>query len=1037
MVMKIIHPFALPVVLVLLLLAGPAHARTLYVNGSSSPGDGSSWASPLTSLTDALDQAAPGDQIWVAQGIYLPTTDADRAATFRLHEGVEIYGGFAGNETELTKRDVTQYPTILSGDIGSPGVPDDNVFHVVTATENGVLDGFTISGGFGADMGWKGRDRLTAADVASGYHQGIGAGMLIFHAAPEVRHCVFQDNHAIIGGGVYVMSSPADTPTAPAPASPRFLDCVFWQNSALAHGGGAANFLRTNPLFVSCVFDSNIADIKGGGMFNDFGAAPRLLNTLFRNNEAETGGGIANDGGSQPVLFYSTLTGNRALKSGPAVYQSGGQPNTTVLLKTIVWDNECDCPDKRFFNGEPSVVRVRESVIQGGYKGKSVFQANPGLDRKSETLLNTGYKTNGHRFRNNKLTQRLKDVARYEEAGSLPPFDPNYVAMVAPRLLNAATATPAPEPVVMSMPKPEPKPMPKPKTEASPVTTPEPASTSPSPLPTTPPAPHAEPLVITPAPTATEHEPETVAMVAPQNTPATPEPAARLDSPPRSEAAMEDLDLDGNGFLTINEVSGPLQQNFWRVDNNGDGCVSQTELERFETGRKKETQKAKAPHRPVQSRPSPQTASAKAPTPVASVQQPRNTSPAKVEGIKPSTDSSTGYTLFAPIGGRETYLIDTSGNVVKQWTGADRSSGAVYLLNNGNLLRNVTPKHGELRTPFDGPGVTGGIIQEVSPRGQVVWEYAYASKDVRQHHDIAPMPNGNVLLLAWELKTQSDIAAAGGSVRNHPDNQIWAEHIVEVRKSGPRSGIIVWEWHSWDHLVQNSDQDAPNFASPSRLPQRIDLNHNPLRSPDWHHADSIDYNPVANQILVSVRNINEIWIIDHSTTSSQAASNTGGIMHRGGDLLLRWGNPATWGGTGRQVLFGQHDATWITGTRPGEETILIFNNGDRRTGKSDVIEIKPAYYFKSTRLEADVIWSYAQQGGTPFLAEHGSGAQRLQNGNTLICDGTGARLFEVNPKGRTVWEYSHKPSGAGSGSRLFRATRIQSDHPGLLGLGLR
>ena len=415
----------------------------------------------------------------------------------------------------------------------------------------------------------------------------------------------------------------------------------------------------------------------------------------------------------------------------------------------------------------------------------------------------------------------------------------------------------------------------------------------------------------------------------------------------------------------------------------------------------------------------------------------RTTSPARADAIKPTADSSKGYTLFAPIGGTETYLIDMDGNVVREWTGTDRSSGAVYLLNNGNLLRNVTPKEDELRTPFDGPGVIGGIIQEVSPRGQVVWEYAYAGTEVRQHHDIAPMPNGNVLLLAWELKTRSDIAAAGGSVRNHPDNVIWAEHIVEVRKSGPRSGIIVWEWHSWDHLVQDSDKDAPNFASPSRLPQRIDLNHNPLRSPDWHHADSIDYNPIADQIVISVRNLNEIWIIDHSTSSSQAASDTGGIMHRGGDLLLRWGNPATWGGTGRQVLFGQHDATWITGTRPGDETILIFNNGDRKTGKSDVIEIKPAYYFKSTRLEADVVWSYAEQGGAPFLAEHGSGAQRLKSGNTLICDGTGARLFEVDQKARTVWEYRHQPTGSGTGSRISRATRIQGDHPGLRGLNVK
>lgn len=261
--MKTVRLITLYVVLIFLLAATTAHARTLYVNGNAEQaGDGSSWAAPFISLTDALSAALDGDQIWVAAGMYIPTEGTDRKASFLLKEGVEIYGGFEGIETELRKRDFDRNPTILSGDIGQQGMPDDNVFHVVTGADRAVLDGFTITGGYSANLGWDGPAQLAPSDLVSGFHQGMGAGMIAYKTAPEIRNCLFQDNHALIGGAVYVMSSTADAPTAPAPKAPRFVDCVFWQNTALAHGGGAAVFLRSSPLFISCVFDSNIAEVR-------------------------------------------------------------------------------------------------------------------------------------------------------------------------------------------------------------------------------------------------------------------------------------------------------------------------------------------------------------------------------------------------------------------------------------------------------------------------------------------------------------------------------------------------------------------------------------------------------------------------------------------------------------------------------------------------------------------------------------------------------------------------------------------------------
>lgn len=287
--------------------------------------------------------------------------------------------------------------------------------------------------------------------------------MLNFKSAPVVANCVFQDNHAIMGGAVYSLNgTPSTTPATP---SPQFINCTFWQNSAVISGGGVTNLLSA-PLFVSCEFDSNLADSTGGGMFNDFGSAPRLLNTIFRNNEAANGGGMTNQGTSTPTLFYSTFTGNRSTESGPAIFQGAGA-NTTVLLKTVVWDNECDCADIRFANSDTSTIRVQDSTIQNGYEGKSVFQANPGLDRQSQTMLNTGFKTNGHRFRPSKLDSRLKDIDRYAIAADLPTFDPSYTVTLAPAVIEKIQAlnvpAPTPAPVMTAEPAPAPTPLAEPE----------------------------------------------------------------------------------------------------------------------------------------------------------------------------------------------------------------------------------------------------------------------------------------------------------------------------------------------------------------------------------------------------------------------------------------------------------------------------------------------------------------------------------------------------------------------------------------------
>lgn len=387
------------------------------------------------------------------------------------------------------------------------------------------------------------------------------------------------------------------------------------------------------------------------------------------------------------------------------------------------------------------------------------------------------------------------------------------------------------------------------------------------------------------------------------------------------------------------------------------------------------------------------------------------------------------YNLYTSLNSTTTYLIDSDGNAVHTWESSYRPGNAVYLLENGDLLRtgNVTS------SSFD-TGGAGGIVQILDENSNVTWEFAYSSSDVRLHHDIEMMPNGNILMIAWELKSEAEAIAAGRDPSLLNDGELWPDHIIEVNPAGN----IVWEWHVWDHLIQDYDPGQANYGVVADHPELIDINYTmrgrQAGGADWNHTNSIDYNAELDQIILSVRNWNEIWIIDHSTTTAEAASHSGGNSGMGGDLLYRWGNPQAYdaGNASDQKLFAQHDATWIEDGYPGAGNILIFNNGTGRD-YSSVDEITPpvnedgSYSLNSGEAfgPTDFTWTYVAENPTDFYAERISGAQRLENGNTLVCEGTNGRFFEVTPAGEIVWEYQLE------NAHVFRVTRYTSDYPGI------
>jgi hypothetical protein len=441
---------------------------------------------------------------------------------------------------------------------------------------------------------------------------------------------------------------------------------------------------------------------------------------------------------------------------------------------------------------------------------------------------------------------------------------------------------------------------------------------------------------------------------------------------------------------------------------------------------------------------------------------------------RPPGRVSEAYVLFSPLLSTTAYLIDRDGRIVRTWQSDFAPGASVHLLDDGRLLRCARQPDAPR---FRGGGL-GGRLQEFEWDGRLTWDWVIASRERLQHHDIAPLPGGNVLVLAWEAKTRDEAVRAGRMPGRVGLAGLWTECVLEVRPVRPRGAVIVWEWHLWDHLVQEVDARRENYGRVADHPERIDINGDRapqslagavldrLKSlgyigtdttasdldPDFVHANAIAYNPRLDQIALTVNHYHEVWVIDHATTTSEAAAHAGGSQGRGGDLLYRWGNPGAYarGAAGDQRLFGPHDGRWIPDGYPGAGHLLVFNNGlGARQRSSSVIEIDPPLTNGRYRVAAvgplepsAPAWTYPPPNAQPFYADFVSGAHRLYNGNTFITAGPEGRFFEVTAGGDTVWEYTNPYSGTAPNPAgdpphsVFRATLIPADHPGLANRGL-
>lgn len=418
---------------------------------------------------------------------------------------------------------------------------------------------------------------------------------------------------------------------------------------------------------------------------------------------------------------------------------------------------------------------------------------------------------------------------------------------------------------------------------------------------------------------------------------------------------------------------------------------------------------------------------------------------------------SDGYVLCGTYGGKSTVLIDRNGDVAYSWQHTTANGYSVYLLENGNLLRTAQVDQG---TPYpSGAMPLQGRIEEVDPQDSVVWWYELSNDTMQLHHDMKVLPNGNILACSFILKTIEQMKEVGVDTTllrysgfGGGGNSILAETILEIDRNAPAGQERVWEWHLWDHIVPG------DLAT--EHPELFNGSMGSLLTGQWVHLNGLDYCPRRDLIVFTSRLFSEIYIIDHSTTTEEAAGHTGGTHGKGGDILYRWGKPSNFlpqetvydtiirrddttittrkAGRPDDRLDVLHCCTFIPQGCPGEDNIMFFHN-NVNAGRSEVIEITPptdaAGNFICTPGSPfgpeEPAWIYAPVDS--FYSPYMSSALRMPNGNTLIHEASpsynqrggmmfsniNSRLREVTPANAIVWDYFFELESDASGQQVL------------------
>jgi len=406
-----------------------------------------------------------------------------------------------------------------------------------------------------------------------------------------------------------------------------------------------------------------------------------------------------------------------------------------------------------------------------------------------------------------------------------------------------------------------------------------------------------------------------------------------------------------------------------------------------------------------------------------------------------SQDVFEGYTLFTPGsgggggGGATTYLKDNNLNNIRTWSHSNGAASMPYLIPGDepgweNTLL-IYPYR--VNNPTMESGGVGGAFESLTWDGDFVWGYILSNTNYQHHHDVEPLPNGNVLMIAWEKKTATEAYSAGRtSLNGNSLNQMWSEAIFEIQYDGSGGGDVVWEWHLWDHLIQDVDPGDDNYGVVFDHPELFDINLGNIgggggpggANADWVHLNAISYNADFDQIVISNHHHDEIFIIDHGTTTEEAAGHSGGNYGKGGDFLYRWGNPQNYdrGNNSYHVIGSQHSINWIPEGSPGAGNFILFNNeGNEALEFAPPVDENGNYFLE----EGQPFGPSSETWTSPYMSTPmQGGAFRLPNGNSLITDCDDAVIKEFTESGTTVWSYTH----SGNNANIARAQKYPLDY---------
>jgi hypothetical protein len=343
---------------------------------------------------------------------------------------------------------------------------------------------------------------------------------------------------------------------------------------------------------------------------------------------------------------------------------------------------------------------------------------------------------------------------------------------------------------------------------------------------------------------------------------------------------------------------------------------------------------------------------------------------------------ASGYTLLANVSGGYDAYLVDLAGHICHHWHADAGISYASLLPNGHLL--VTHPPQEAGPAASLPGAAS--LLELDWESQVVWQYRHPML----HHDCERLPNGNTLMLLWAPIPPALAAQVRGGYPTTPEPPMLGDVVQEITPDGS----IVTQWQSWEHLNPDTDLICP-----------LESRHT------WTHGNAITVTPNGDW-LVSFRQISVVGLVERAT----------------GHWRWKWGPGA---------LSHQHAPTYVA-----PDHVLLFDNGAHRYGQG-------APYSRVVELDLatnEMVWEYRGDPPFAFYSPLISNAERLPNGNTLICEGSAGRLFEVTPDHEIVWEYINpfftrgaRAAGGGphdSANAVFRAHRYGPDHPALQGKDL-